>query len=119
MNLSFPFGLDSQGRAQESGYEDHIRQLVEQLLFTEPGERVNRPDLGCGIMQLAIMPNSGEVALATQALVQNSLQQWLAHLISVEAVQVDNDGETLRILIQYVVRATQQRQTALLERPAL
>jgi hypothetical protein len=119
LNIAFPFGIDTQGHVQGVDYDEHITQLIEQLLFTEPGERVNRPDLGCGLMQLAIMPNSGEVALVTQALVQNALQQWLANLISVEAVQVDSDGETLRILVQYVVRQTQQRQTALLQRPTL
>ena len=119
MNIAFPFGIDAQGHIQGADYDAHVRQLIEQLLFTEPGERVNRPDFGCGLMQLAIMPNSGEVALATQALVQNALQQWLATLINVEAVQVDADGETLRIAIQYVVRQTQQRQTALLQRPTL
>jgi phage baseplate assembly protein W len=119
MDIAFPFGIDSQGRARSAAYPEHIRQLIEQLLFTEPGERVNRPDLGCGLMGLAIMPNSNEVALATQALVQNALQQWLADLISVEAVQVDSDGETLRIGIQYVMRQNQQRQTVLLQRPGL
>jgi len=86
--------------------------MIEQLLFTTPGERVNRPDFGTGLMQLVFAPNSDELAAATQFLVQGALQQWLGELIQVDAVQVQNDDSTLRVVVQYTVRRTQEQQVA-------
>ena len=67
--------------------DDHIRDLIEQVLFTAPGERVNRPNFGSGLLQLVFAPNSDELAAATQFLVQGALQQWLGDLIQVEGVE--------------------------------
>jgi len=89
-----------------------VRQMIEQVLFTNPGERVNRPDFGCGILQLVFAPNSEELASATQFLIQGALEQWLGDVITLEAVQVENDESRLVITIQYVIRATQQRQVS-------
>ena len=82
------------------------------MLFTAPGERVNRPTFGCGLMQLVFAPNSDALAATTQFVVQGALQQWLGELIVVELVQVENDDSTLRVSIQYLIRRTQTRQTA-------
>jgi Baseplate wedge protein gp25 len=68
--------------------------MIEQILFTDLGERVNRPTFGSGINQLVFAPNSNELAAATQLLVQGALQQWLADLIHVESVAVKNSGFT-------------------------
>lgn len=92
--------------------EDHIRDMIEQVLFTSPGERVNRPDFGSGLMQLVFAPNSEDLATATQFLVQGALQQWLGDLILVEKVEVESHDSELRVLIQYVIRRTQVRQVA-------
>jgi uncharacterized protein len=86
------------------------RQMIEQVLFTLPGERVNRPDFGCGLQQLIFAPNSDELAAATQFLVQGALEQWLGEVIEVEAVVVEAIEASLQITIQYVVSRTQQRQ---------
>lgn len=112
MNIDFPFRFDNRGRTAETDYESHIRDLIEQVLFTAPGERVNRPNFGSGLMQLVFAPNSDELAAATQFLVQGALQQWLGDLIQVDAVQVESEEATLRVVVQYTVRRTQQRQTA-------
>jgi len=112
MNIDFPLHFDERGRTAETDYDSHIRDLIEQVLFTAPGERVNRPDFGSGLQQLVFAPNSDELAAATQFLVQGALQQWLGDLIQVEAVQVESEGSTLRVLVRYTVRRTQQQQVA-------
>lgn len=112
MQIDYPFHTDSRGRTAGTDPDPHIRDLIEQVLFTAPGERVNRPTFGTGLMQLVFAPNSAELATATQFLVQGALQQWLGELIQVEAVQVESQDSTLRVLVRYIVRRTQQRQTA-------
>jgi hypothetical protein len=93
------------------------RDLIEQVLFTSPGERVNRPGFGTGLQQLLFAPNSDELATATQFLVQGALQQWLGDLIQVQAVQVDNQNEKLSVTVQYVIRRNRQQQVAQFTQP--
>ncbi len=112
MQIDFPFAFDSRGRTAQTTEDDHIRDLIEQVLFTAPGERVNRPTFGSGLLQMVFTANSDELATATQFLVQGALQQWLGDLIQVEAVAVSSDDSTLRVAVQYLVRRSQQRQTA-------
>jgi uncharacterized protein len=109
MHIDYPFHPDNRGRTAQTTDDEHIRDLIEPVLFTAPGERVNRPDFGSGLMQLVFGPNSDELATATQFMVQGSLQQWLADLIQVEAVQVESEDATLTVTVQYVVRRNQQR----------
>jgi phage baseplate assembly protein W len=111
-HLDYPFHFDNRGRTAATGDEEYIRDLIEQVLFTGPGERVNRPTFGCGVVQLVFAPNSEELAATTQFLVQGALQEWLGDLITVETVRVEADGSTLRVFIQYVLRRTQGRRTA-------
>ena len=111
IQIDFPFHISRDGRTAGSDPDAHIRDLIEQVLFTSPGERVNRPSFGCGLNQLAFAPNSPELASATQFLVQGSLQQWLGDLIQVELVQVNSQDSTLEVLVRYIVRRTQVRQT--------
>jgi phage baseplate assembly protein W len=112
MNLDFPYHFDGSGRTARSGDDHHIRDLIEQVLFTSPGERVNRPEFGSGLMRLVFAPNSDELAAATQFLVQGALQQWLGDLIQVERVEVASEDSRLRVVVEYTVRRTEQRQTA-------
>ena len=112
MELDYPYHFDGRGRTAETTDDDHLRDLIEQVLFTSPGERVNRPTFGSGVMQLVFAPNSDALASATQQLVQGALQQWLGDLIQVQSVNVQNEDATLRIQIQYIVRRTQQAQVA-------
>jgi phage baseplate assembly protein W len=112
LNVNFPFQFDTRGHTAEAGDEKHIRDLIEQVLFTSPGERVNRPTFGSGLMQLVFQPNSDELAATTRLLVQGSLQQWLGELIQADDVQVGNEDSSLQVKIVYIIRRTQKRQVA-------
>ena len=76
MNIDFPFQIDGHGRTAATGNDDHVRDLIEQILFTNPGERVNRPTFGSGLLQMVFQPNSSELAAALQFTLQAALQQW-------------------------------------------
>lgn len=112
MQVDYPFHFDGRGRTAETPEDEHIRDMIEQILFTSPGERVNRPDFGSGVMQLVFAPNSDALAAATQMTVQGALQQWLGDLILLEAVDVENDDSKLLVTVQYIIRRSQQRTTA-------
>ena len=118
MQVSFPYQIDRQGRTESTNTEDHVRDLIEQLLFTSPGERVMRPTFGSGLAQLVFQPNSEELATAVEFLVQGSLQQWLGDLVVVEAVQVTSTDATIEVKVQYTLRRTQQRRVEAFSRPA-
>src|SRR5262252_7388172 len=118
-NVAFPYRYDSSGRTAGGILDDHIRDLIEQVLFTSPGERVNRPEFGSGLMQVVFAPNSAEMAAATQFLVQAALQQNLSDLIEVSKVEVTANDSTLNVTIEYVVRNTQQQQIAQFTRGGL
>ena len=112
MNVDFPYHFSSEGRTAGTDDAGHIRDLIQQVLFTTPGERVNRPTFGSGLMQLVFAPNSGELATATQALVQGALQEWLGDLIEVQQVEVESEDSSLRVTVEYVIRRTETLQTA-------
>jgi phage baseplate assembly protein W len=112
MEIDHPFKLDSHGLSALAGAEDHVRDLIEQVLFTAPGERVNRPTFGCGIDRLVFAPNSDELIATTQFLVQGSLQQWLGHLIHVELVDVVSQDAIIYITVSYRLLRNQQRYVA-------
>jgi phage baseplate assembly protein W len=100
MDVNFPYQFDGRGRTLDPG-ADLLRQMVEQVLFTSPGERVNLPDFGSGLLQLIFAPNSLEMAAATQFAVQGALQKWLsgyAKVLSVVASAVDS---TLTVTVTY------------------
>jgi len=110
MNLAYPYQFSPLGRTAEAADARHIRDLIEQVLFTIPGERVMRPDFGSGVAQLVFAPNSVELASATQMLIQGSLQQWLGELIVVQGVVVEAIDAVLSITVQYSIRLTDQLQ---------
>ena len=112
MNIDFPLHFDSRGRTATTDDDDHIRDMIEQLLFTNPGERVNRPDFGSGLLQLVFAPNSPELAATLQFTMQAALQQWLGDLIEVQALEVTCEESQLRIVLQYLVRQNNQTQVA-------
>ena len=118
MNIDFPFGFDAHGRTACADDADHIRQMVEQLLFTSPGERVNRPDFGSGLLQMVFAPNSVELAAALQFTTQAAVQRNLGDLIDLQTLTVTAQAATLSVTVSYVIRATQQSQTATFVRSA-
>ena len=116
MNIDFPYHADNHGRTALADNEKHIRDMIEQILFTMPGERVNRPDFGCGLMQLVFSPGSDELTTATQFLVQGVLQRWLGELIQIDSVQAKSEESTLRVTVQYVIKSTKQQRMVKFER---
>ena len=106
MNIYFPYQFDGRGRTREAVVADYVQQLVEQVLFTSPGERVNLPDFGSGLLQLPFAPNSMEMAAATQFSVQAALQKWLRNYVKVQSVQASAADATLTVTVQYSLLST-------------
>jgi|SRR6185437_2503734 len=103
MNLNFPYQFDGRGRTLEANLQDYVYQLIEQVLFTSPGERVNLPDFGSGLLQLPFAPNSVEMAAATQFAVQGALQKWLSGYVKVIAVEATSREAVLTVKVTYSV----------------
>lgn len=106
LNIDFPFHFDNHGRSASTTNDDHIRDMIEQFLFTNPGERVNRPDFGSGLLQLIFAPNSPELAATLQFTVQAGLQQWLGDLIEIQELLVSSEDASLRVELTYKVHRT-------------
>lgn len=109
MNIAYPLHVDQKGLLASVSDEQHIEQLIQQVLFTMPGERVNLPDFGTGLSRFVFSANSSEIISAVQLLVQGALQQWLGNLIQVQVVQITADDATLNVTIAYVIKNTKQQ----------
>lgn len=109
-NVDFPLHLDGSGRVATTDADNHVRNMIEQVLFTIPGERVNLPEFGCGLLQMVFMPNSDTLATATQFLVQGALQRWLGDIIEVKELRVTTEGERLVVDLVYTRRGNGQQQ---------
>jgi hypothetical protein len=103
MNVNFPYQFDGRGRTQEAAMQDYVTELIEQVLFTSPGERVNLPNFGSGLLQLPFAPNSVEMAAATQFSVQAALQRWLAAYVKVESVVASAQDAVLTVTVTYSI----------------
>ena len=114
MDIAFPFQIDPHGRTATAAYPDHVRQMIEQVLFTTPGERVNHPDFGVGLRQLVFAPNSVELAVAVKLSAQAALQQWLGDVIKVTDLEVTVEDSTLSVEVDYVLLATGESVTDVL-----
>jgi phage baseplate assembly protein W len=100
-HLDFPYRIDGSGRTATIDDAGHVRDLIEQVLLTAPGERVMRPEFGAGLLQLVFEPDSVAIASTAQVLVQTSLQQHLSHLLAVEDVRVEPLDGCLRVQVDY------------------
>jgi phage baseplate assembly protein W len=107
--LGFPFRFDARGRTAEADDSDHVRDMIRLVLFTSPGERVNRPDFGCGLKQLVFAPASDALVAATQQLVHGALLQWLNVVIQIEKVDVTLDDAAITVMVTYSRRDTGER----------
>lgn len=112
MHLDFPFGIDGRGRS--AGIDDarHVRDMIEQLVFTHPGERVNRPEFGSGLLQLVFAGNSPELAATVQFTLQAALQRWLQDVIEVRSVRVEAIDAKLVVEIGYLLLRTREELSA-------
>ncbi len=116
MNIDFPFHFDDLGRTARTDDEDHIRDMIEQFLFTNAGERVNRPGFGSGLLQQVFAPNSPELASTLQFTLQAGLQQWLGDVIEVRELTVTSEEASLRVELTYSIRRTNEVRTQTFER---
>lgn len=107
--FDYPIRIDGRGALGDTDWNDHVRDMIYQALFTAPGERVNRPDFGCGVQRLLFMGNNQALATATQFLVQGSLQRWLGDLIQLDDVELRHDEERLVITVVYTRRDNRER----------
>ena len=106
IHIDHPYHFDHLGRTATTDLADHVRDMIEQLLFTSPGERVNRPDFGSGLMQLVFEPNSPELAVALQVTARAALERWLGDVIEIIEFSAVTDDAALRVSLTYVIRRT-------------
>ena len=116
IHIDFPFRFDRRGGTALTDEDGHIRDMIEQFLFTSAGERVNRPDFGSGLLQLAFAPNSPELAGALKHTIQAGLQRWLGDLIEVRELEVTALDAVLRVELRYTVRRTGEVRSEAFER---
>jgi phage baseplate assembly protein W len=112
MNLNFPYSFDGRGRTAEADLSDYVTQLVGIVLFTSPGERVNMPDFGSGLLQLPFAPNSQEMAAATQFAVQGALQKWLSGYVTIQSVTATVADAVLTVTVSYKLVSSDVTQVA-------
>jgi hypothetical protein len=111
VNIAFPFDYDRQGLTATAIQVDHVRQMIDQLLFTAPGERVNRPTFGTGLNQLVFAPNSDQLAAALHASTQAALQQFLGDIVEVHELEVINEDSRLYVRLDYSILHTDERRS--------
>ena len=106
----FPFAVTAGGRVTATGGDDAVRGKILQVLFTTPGERVNRPDFGCGLFNLVFDPNNPVLAAALEFTIGEALARWLRDDIVVDAVGVEPEEETIAVQVVYTRRQDLVRQ---------
>jgi phage baseplate assembly protein W len=117
-HFAFPYRIAGDGKTADCSADEHIRQLIEQVLFTAQGERVHRPDFGAGVRQLVFSENAPELATAIQHIIQSGLQRWLSELIEVRGVDVAAEGETLSVLVRFRTRDSEAERVVRVVRQA-
>jgi phage baseplate assembly protein W len=116
-DYAYPFRIDpSSGQGMQTDYASHVDQMIRQVLLTSPGERIDLPEFGCGLRQLIFAPHSSALDGATNLIVLQSLNRWLAGIITVQNVVVTplaqlDDPAKLNMEIQYTLLATQTNGT--------
>ena len=117
LRIHYPFAVNPEaGRIrQEPDYDAYIRQLILQILFTAPGERLNRPNFGAGVKRLVFAPNSEGTASLARTSIYQGLTTWLGRYIQLHEVEADAVGEKLVIRIEYTVLQTREKRYLNLE----
>ena len=111
--LDYPYGVSGTSTPRTTPADNHLRDLIFQVLFTNPGERVNLPEFGVGLQRLIFAPNNDTLRSSVQFLVSANLQRWLGERIDVEQVNVSSEPgfeSQVTVEIIYVVKARQERQ---------
>ena len=119
-DFAVPFHIDAaSGQAAQASYQDHVDQMVRQILLTDPGERVCLPTFGAGLRRLLFSPLTAQLQASATMIITQSLNMWLANQITVQNVAVATPASTpgvpegtILITITYVLIETQSvRQT--------
>lgn len=100
-DIDFPLAIDGGGRVATTAADDHVRDMIEQILFTRPGERVMRPDFGCGV-DVVFEPNSELLAAAMELRIRGSLQRWLADSADVVDVRVRAQDSRFTVDVDWI-----------------
>ena len=111
MNIDYPFHLDALGRTAQTTDADHVRDMIEQLLFTRQGERVNRPDFGSGLLHALFEPNSPELAKGLEFTTRAAIQRWLGDVIEVRALDFTADDSRLQVQLVYLIRRSGEQRS--------
>lgn len=110
-NIAFPWAVDARGRTAAAEHAEHVRDMVEQVLFTVPGERVMLPDFGCLLADLVFEPTGPELALAVQSSASGALGRWLGDVIAVESLTASSTDSTLEVTVRYRLLASGEDRT--------
>lgn len=116
--IAFPYRVDTRGRTAETGRTTHVRDMIEALLFTTPGERVMRPTFGANLLASVFAPAGAEEAAVLRVLIQSALQENLRDVIEVRAVEVRADDNTVTATVAYAILETGETRTDSFERAA-
>jgi len=116
MPIAFPYHVTADGRTATTDLDAHVAQMIRQVLFTSPGERVNRPTFGTGAQQLVFAGADDELATSTEGLIQSALLEWMGDVIRAEDVTVVVEEATLKVSVRYVVLRNQERREQTFER---
>jgi hypothetical protein len=106
MNIDLPYHVGPRGRTAVTDEGDHVQDMIMQVLITSPGERVNRPDFGCGLLKMVFEPSSPEIANALELTIQGALQRWLGDVIEPGSILVTSDDSRLHVAVSYRIRGT-------------
>ncbi len=93
------------GQIGESAHEDSIAESIKIILGTSRGERIMRPEFGCGLKSYTFAETNYTTLNDIEADVKNALVMWEPRIIDVE-VNCQNDGAVLYVNVSYVVRST-------------
>jgi phage baseplate assembly protein W len=115
-SIAYPYAFDGRGRTALAADTDHIEQMIEAVLFTSPGERVNRPTFGCGLLQMPFEPNDDRLQQTMEFLIRGALSQWLGTLIDTQSIDVARNDNVFSVTIVYLIRKTKRPQSATFER---
>ena len=109
--FEYPFSVDEGlGRlAAQTDLAEHVEQMIKQVLFTDPGERINRPEFGCGIRRMVFALNSPEMASLAQVTIQQALDKWLINVLTVNKIEVSSENETMNINISYFLKVDKEQ----------
>ena len=99
---AFPYAVGLDGLTARAASAAHVQQMIEQVLFVDPGERVNRPQFGCGLRSLKFSDRNTELTTVIEAQVQGALRQWLGDLIQVQDVDVSVADAMVTVTVRYV-----------------